>query len=172
MIALDLESTKCAHVFSCPLMSTSVCILSLACYNMKYFRLWPIGCLLLARYILVWSCKAALLFISLHTAGRLATEWLCIHHVDQVTFCRYMAIWNFQNSHHPQFHLAGISGVWSADLENPTLEPDMKGIEWTVAVLQSYGHLKFSKVWGVRSLGRSSTFTLRTLMSSYSSLVH
>ena len=54
-------------------------------------------------------------------------------------------------SHIPnEFGQTGISAIQSADLENPTVEPNMK---W-IAISPRYGHLKFSKCEVVgRSVG-------------------
>jgi len=54
-----------------------------------------------------------------------------------------------------EFGQTGNSAIRSDDLENPTVEPNMKWIGWPIAEI-NYGHLKFSQMWGRWSLvGRS-----------------
>ena len=68
---------------------------------------------------------------------------------------------------HLEFDPTGNGAVGSAVPENPTLEPNMKGIH---DALHSYSHLKFSQnVWIGPEVGRWSVVNIHT---SYTDLIY
>jgi len=69
--------------------------------------------------------------------------------------------WHFNFSKWPPATVVDLaqSEVAPSDLENPTQEPNMNGPD---DALQSYGHLKFSKMWGRSVVSRWSVVNIHT----------